>query len=276
MGPVGRKAADELVGGDGVTQDEHRAHLVAPVLGEEDAGRAVALDAKGSLLHDFDALVARHVVALPKEVEHVAAHLGEVERLAPGLLAVADDCHGLSLVEMAVAGGAVAHAASEQLLFARPRFAHDDAAGKHHAAGLVYVMRALQGEVVAHGVDGHDLLGRHRHAHRVEVGAHVRCQLRPADVGQTRVVAYVVCLAHLGAQLGASKKRDLLVAQLGRHGGRYARRSRADNRDVHSVHACLLAVSAWCSQPSICPAAPVLAPACDRPPCKTRNLMFPS
>ena len=180
-------------------------------------------------------------MALPKEVEHVAAYLGEVERLAPGLLAVADDCHGLSLVEMAVAGGAVAHTASEQLLFARPRFAHDDAAGKYHAAGLIYVMRSLQGEVVAHGVDGHDLLGRHCHAHRVEVGAHVRRQLRPADVGQARVVAHLVRLAHLGAQLGASKKRDLLVAQLGRHSGRYARRSCADNRDVHSVHACLLA-----------------------------------
>ena len=138
-------------------------------------------------------------MALPKEVEHVAAYLGEVERLAPGFLAVADDCHGLSLVEMAVAGGAVAHAASEQLFFTRPRFAHDDAAGKHHAAGLIYVMRALQGEVVAHGVDGHDLLGRHRHVHRGEVGAHVGGQLHPADVGQARVVAHLVGLAHLGA-----------------------------------------------------------------------------
>ena len=183
MGPVGRKAADELVGGDGVTQDEHRAHLVAPILGEEGAASAVALDSRGPLVHHLDAPVEGHLVTSAVEVEHVAAYLGEVERLAPGFLAVADDSHGLSLVEMAVAGGAVAHAASEQLFFARPRFTHDDAAGKHHAAGLIYVMRALQGKVVAHGVDRHDLLGRHCHVHRVEVGTHVRCQLRAVDVG---------------------------------------------------------------------------------------------
>ena len=236
MGPVGLKPHDELVGAHRVAQHEHRVHLVAAVLGDKGAHAGLALNLLRPGLLQLDAPIAGHLMRPPEEIEHAPAHLCQVERLAPRLLAIAYDRHGLAPVEVGVAGGAVAHATAQKLLLARPGLSHHHAACKHHAAGLVDVVRPLQREVLAHGVDGHHLLGRHLDAHAVQMGPHVRGEVGARNVGKAGVVLDVVGAGHLRAEVGAAQKGNGLVAQLCRDGRRDPRRPGSHDRYVHSLH----------------------------------------
>ena len=118
-------------------------------------------------------------------------------RLPAGLLGIAQHGHGLTPVEMGIAGGAVADAPAKKRVFSGQGLGGDYPGGQNDSGAFHHIVRGLDGEIVAHSVDRRDLLFCDGNVQTVQLHPVSIGQLRPGNVGQTRIVENGVRFFHL-------------------------------------------------------------------------------
>ena len=152
------------------------------------------------------------------------------------MLRVSHYGHGFILIKGSVAGGAVADAPAQQLLFPWEGLAHDHSRGQDHGGGFIHFRGRLDGEVIPHGVDRRDLGFQNGDVQAFQLSAHAICQGHAADGGQAGIVEDGFCLFQLFTQVPGAEKPQLLAADLCRNGGRNAAGPGADDGNVSSFH----------------------------------------
>ena len=183
----------------------------------------------------------------PVDKVQLGDDLREVERLLEGGVAAADHGDGLAAEEVAVADGAVGHAAAAQPVLAlQPELAVPGAAGdddgfRAHGAGGG---RQLEGAGLA-GNAGH--VGRRaRQVEAVEMGVEGVGEFPALDaLGEAGIVLHGVGQEHLAAGRQLLEEDDRTAGADQIQGGGDARRSGADDGCVEGVHAAASRRGPW-------------------------------
>ena len=150
--------------------------------------RLRACDRFRPLMHNLYGIRQLRLLFSHREIMHFSNNLRQIVRFLLRLSAVSDHSDFLSAEELRIAGRAVADTASQQLVFSRERFSHDDSCRQNDGGRLKNLAGRLDSKIISHRIHHIHALLRHLDAKTCQLFFVPGSQVRSGDLRQSRIV----------------------------------------------------------------------------------------